>query len=192
LGASYQCTGYVKPKADLNSITSTGFSAVNNLDKIDAIVCYIYGGAMDTAKDNTVSGLRKIRNFIQKCAHTNVLIGNARERFDLLASSCVSKEVVHYKLIKSFDYAQVVKVELQRDQFTAHEMHVTRQGKDVTARCLASAIRNIFVYHHWVSPIILKWGENQQDRDNDVQGLPGKTLFNGDSEITANKVQGVC
>jgi hypothetical protein len=89
-------------------------------------------------------------------------------------------------------YAQVVKVDLQREQFTAHGMHVNRQGKDVTARSLASAICNIFVYHHCDSPIILKWGENQQDRDSDVQGLPGKRLFNGDSEITANKVQGTC
>jgi hypothetical protein len=75
---------------------------VNNLHKNDVVI--VYGGAMDIAKDNTACGLRTIRNFIQKCAHTNVLIVNGRERFDLLAS-CVNKKVAHYnrkmsKLIK--------------------------------------------------------------------------------------------
>ncbi|PNF41874.1 hypothetical protein B7P43_G15717 [Cryptotermes secundus] len=174
LGSSYQCTGYVKPNADLNIITSTASSAVKNLDKNDVVI--MYGGAMDIARDNTASGLRSIRKFVQKCMHTNVLILNAHERFDLLATSCVNKEVVHYnrkmsKLIKCFDYAQVVKVDLQREQFTAHGMHVNRQGKDVTARCLVSAIRSIFIYRQCDSPIILKLGEDQQDRGSDILGF---------------------
>jgi hypothetical protein len=103
---SYHCTGYVKPNADLNIITSSGSLAVKTLDKNDIVI--IYGSAMDIARDITASGLRPIRQFIQKCAHTNVLILNAHARSDLLASSCVNKEVAHFsrkmsKLIKYFD-----------------------------------------------------------------------------------------
>jgi hypothetical protein len=92
-----------------------------------------------------------IRKCIQKCAHTNVLILNACERCDILTSSCVNKEAVHYnrkmsKLIKCFDYAQMVKVDLQCEHFMAHGTHVNRQGKDI------SAIRNIFVHRHYDSP----------------------------------------
>jgi hypothetical protein len=94
------------------------------------------------------------------------------------------------KLIKCFDYAQVVKVDLQREQFTANGMHVNRQGKDVTARCLVLAIRNIFIHRHCGSPIILNWGEDQQDRGRNVSS--GKRMINGDSELTANKLQGKC
>jgi hypothetical protein len=126
-----------------------------------------------------------------------VLILNAHERSDLLASSCVNKGVVHLnrkmrKLIKYFDYAKVVKVDLQRGQFTAHGMHVKRQGKEVTAQYLVSAIRNVLVNRHCDSPIILKWREDQQDGDNNVLGLVGKCMFNGDSEVTASKDQGKC
>jgi hypothetical protein len=49
-----------------------------------------------------------------------VLILNAPVRFDLSAWSCVNEEVCHFnrkmiKLIKPFDYAQVVNVNLQRE-----------------------------------------------------------------------------
>jgi hypothetical protein len=99
LGSSYQCTGYVKPNADLNIITSTASLAVKNLDKNDDVI--VYGGAIDIAGDNTASGLRSIRKSVQKCAHTNVLILNAREIYDLLATSCVNKEVAHYNRMMS-------------------------------------------------------------------------------------------
>jgi hypothetical protein len=46
----------------------------------------------------------------------------------------------------------------------AHGMHVNRQGKDVTAQCLVSAIHNIFIHRHCALPIILNWGEDQQDK----------------------------
>jgi hypothetical protein len=70
---------------------------------------------MDIARNNTASGLWAIRKVIQECMHTNVLILNACERSDLLTSSCVNKEAVHYnrkmcKLIKCLDYAQMLKV----------------------------------------------------------------------------------
>jgi ActR/RegA family two-component response regulator len=82
----------------------------------------VYGGAMDIARDNTGSGLRLIRKFVQKCADTNVLILNAHERFDLSATSCVSKEAVDYnskisELINGFDFVQVVKVNLNRQHY---------------------------------------------------------------------------
>jgi hypothetical protein len=41
-------------------------------------------------------------------------------------------------------------------------------------------------------PIILKWGEAQQDSNSDVQGLSDKRMPNGDSELIPNKVQGRC
>jgi hypothetical protein len=65
-------------------------------------------------------------------------------------------------------------------------MHVNRQGKDVTTQCLLSAIRNIFVCCHCDLPIILKWGEDQQDRDSDVQGPSRKRMPNGDSELISD------
>jgi hypothetical protein len=85
-----------------------------------------------------------------------------------------------------------VKVDLQREQFTAHGMHVNRQGKDVVARYLVSAIRNVLVNRHCDSPIILKWREDQQDGYNNVLGLVEKCMFNGDSEVTASMDQGKC
>jgi hypothetical protein len=84
----------------LNIITRTGISEVKTLDK-------------NVARDNTARGLRSVQQFIQKCAHTNVLILNAPVRFDLSATSYVNRKMA--KLIKPFDYAQVVNVNLQRE-----------------------------------------------------------------------------
>jgi hypothetical protein len=135
LGPFYHCIGYVKPNANLNIITSTGMSALKTHDENDAAI--VYGGALHSARDNTARGLLSIRHFIQKHAHTNVLISNAPVRCNL-SSSCVKTEVVHFhrkmnKLIKSSDYAQVVNVNLQREQFTTHGMHLSKQGNDFTA-----------------------------------------------------------
>jgi hypothetical protein len=132
LGSSYHCTGYVKPNADLNIIISTGISEVKTLDKNDVVI--VYGGTLDIARDKTTRGLFYIQQFIKKSVHTNVLILNAPARFDLSASSCINKEVIHFnrkmlKLIKPFDYAQMVNVNLQREQFATHGMHINRQGK---------------------------------------------------------------
>jgi hypothetical protein len=94
LGPYYYCTGYVKPNADLNIITRTGILEVKTLVKNDVFI--VYGGALDVARDNTARWLLSIQQFIQKCAHTNVLILNAPVRFDLSATSCVHKEVFHF------------------------------------------------------------------------------------------------
>jgi hypothetical protein len=143
---------------------------VKTLDKNDVIV---YGGALDIARDNTTRGLLSIQRFIQKCVHTNVLIVNAPVRSDLSASSCVNKEVFHFnrkmmKPIKPFDYAQVVNVNFQREQFMTHGMHLNRQGKNVTAQYMASVIHNTFINCYCVSPITLKWRKDQQDGDINV------------------------
>jgi hypothetical protein len=111
---------------------------------------------------DTARGLSSIQQLIKNNAHTNILIINAPARFDLSASSCVNKEVIHFnrkirKLIKPFDYVQMVNVDLQREQFTMHGMHVNRQGKDITARHLATIIKNTFTEHRCDSPIILNW-----------------------------------
>jgi hypothetical protein len=40
--------------------------------------------------------------------------------------------------------------------------------------------------------MILKWGEDQQDKGSNVQESPGKRMFNGNSESTTKKPQGKC
>jgi hypothetical protein len=87
----------------------------------------LYGGALDIARNNAIRGLSSIQQFIKNNAHTNVLIINAPARFDLSATSCVNKEGIHFN----------------------------RQGKDITARYLATIINNIFNKHRCDSPIIL-------------------------------------
>jgi hypothetical protein len=158
LGPFYHCTGYVKPNADLDITTSTETLEIKTLVKNDVIV---YGGALDIARDKNTRGLLSIQQFIQKCEHTNVLILNAPIRFDLSASSCVKKEVIHFnrkmiKLIKPSDYDQVMNVNLQREPFMTHGMHLNMHGKNVTAQYVASVIHNIFINHYCDSPVILK------------------------------------
>jgi hypothetical protein len=178
LGSSYRCTGYVKPNADLNIITTTGTSEVKPPDKNHVVI--IYYGALDIARHNTTRGLFSIQQFIKNSEHTNVIILNAPARFDLSASSCVNKEVIHFnrkmlKLIKPLDYAQMVNVNRQREQFTTHGMHINRKRKDVTARYLATIIHSIFIKRLCYFPLILKWREDRHNGDvNNVTTCRGK------------------
>jgi hypothetical protein len=90
LRSSYCCTGYVKPNADLNTLTSTRISEVKTLNKNDDVI--IYGGAMDIAR-NTMNGLSVLLKIIKNSAHTNVILLSALQRFGLSPTSCVNKEM---------------------------------------------------------------------------------------------------
>jgi hypothetical protein len=71
-------------------------------------------------------------------------------------------------------------------------MHINRQGKDVTARYLATVMHNIFIKCHCDSPIILKWREDHHDGDVNVLGLVERSILSGDSELAIVDEQGKC
>jgi predicted metallo-beta-lactamase superfamily hydrolase len=99
------------------------------------------------------------------------MIMGAPPRFDLPMTSCVNEEVkvVNTKLqkvAKMFKHGQVISLSEQRDHYTNHGLHMNATGKDWTANCLATKIKEIFVQRRTESAIMLKWkAENQVERN---------------------------
>jgi RNase H-fold protein (predicted Holliday junction resolvase) len=110
----------------------------------------IWGGTNDIVKNETNNGLAHITNFVNSRKHTNIVIVGAPVRFDLLATSCVNKEVIAYnknvhKRVKQFECVKVIGSELQRKYFTKHSLHMNRAGKEQMAQKIAEQVRETFL-----------------------------------------------
>jgi hypothetical protein len=53
-------------------------------------------GANYVSKNNTVTGLMNILQFIKNSTHINIIMVNVAYRYDLSASSCMNTEVISF------------------------------------------------------------------------------------------------
>ena len=103
---------------------------------------------------------------MERHSHTNILVVNVPNRFDLGAHSCVNYEVnaVNRKLdkhMKSFQNATTVEVTSDRENFTKHGLHLNRKGKEQAAKTIVSSIQDIFKLQKKGS-IKISWKEEQK------------------------------
>ena len=78
-----------------------------------------------------------------------VLVVNAPNRFDLETHSYVNYEVNAFnrkldKHMTSFQNATTVEVTSDRDNFTTHDLHLNRKGKEQAEKTSVSSIKEIF------------------------------------------------
>jgi hypothetical protein len=66
--------GIVKPGSDLAVITHTANRDISTLIKQDFVV--LSGGTRDVGRNESQKGLCKMRNFVERHIHTNVLVGS--------------------------------------------------------------------------------------------------------------------
>jgi len=80
-----------------------------------------------------MKALPSILQFAKNSEHTNVIIMDAPHRFDVGASSCVN-EVNAFngklnKIIKPYDHASQLNLNIQGEHFTKHGMHMNGRLK---------------------------------------------------------------
>jgi hypothetical protein len=63
--------GVIKPGADLITITKTAEEEVKILTTKDAAV--VCGGSKDVGKNESMYGLRQLKDFVRKNSHTNII-----------------------------------------------------------------------------------------------------------------------
>jgi hypothetical protein len=148
LGETSEITGYVKPGTGLETITNTAREEIGNLTKEDVIL--MWGGSNDIGKNASPAGLKHISNFAKCMSHTNIMTMNAPHRYDLLASSCVNKEVEVFnrkleKIMKVCDNTKVIELNLNRDHLTQHGLHMNAARKALIAHKIADV--HSFIYH---------------------------------------------
>lgn len=125
-------TGYVKPNASTKDIVESAKSDITKLTKNDFVV--VWGGTNDISKNNAAHAIRNLTSLANKCSHTNVLLISAPHRHDLIASSCVNKEVKSFncrlkKRMGIFKNVRIIDVNLDRNKFTRHGLHLNNSGK---------------------------------------------------------------
>ena len=84
--------------------------------------------------------------------------------FDLLPTSCVNNEVINFnrqlkKRIAPFNNVKVLEIDLEREYFTNHGLHLNSSGKEYIAQKLARAISS-FLKKEKASPVSLHWKDN--------------------------------
>jgi hypothetical protein len=71
-----------------------------------------------------------------------------RDIFTLLLYSCVNKEVEAFntklgKMVKAFEHTTLIKLDLNRELFTKHGLHMNNKGKELVTRKIISTIKHI-------------------------------------------------
>jgi hypothetical protein len=159
---SYEVIGYVSPGAGLEVITNSANKELDHLSQDDLVV--VCGGSNNISKNNSMKGLICATKFIQHRRHTNVLLINAPQRYDLEESSCVNKKVKTFNrklshIVKKYNHANVITIGKKREQYTKHGLHMNKKGKEYLSRAIADKIYKLFE-HQMRTPITLKWNEN--------------------------------
>jgi len=72
LNDNYRCSGFVRPGANIDTLTSSTTEYIKHLTNNDIIV--FWGGTNDVSKNNSHDGLKHITNFVKVNSHTNIIL----------------------------------------------------------------------------------------------------------------------
>jgi capsular polysaccharide biosynthesis protein len=86
-----------------------------------------------------------LNEFIDQRNNTNIVIAKIPHRHDLLATSCINKEVQNFnkklhKIMKNKDNVRILDHEPTREDFTQHGLHVNATGKTKVAKFMSQNI----------------------------------------------------
>lgn len=166
-----EVSGLVKPGMCLDVITTSAKEEMKKMTKKDTVV--IWGGSNDIARNNTDNGLRHLQQFVERNDQTNIIVMNALHRHDLPTTSCVNSEVVNFnrklkKRLKVYNHVKVNEIDLNRDNFTRHGLHLNGKGKEAAVRKIAAILHSKLILPS--TPIALQWNDDQSqglDQPND-------------------------
>jgi len=158
LGEQYNISSFVKPTAPMSEITKMAKEEIKNLKGDDTLV---WGGANDISKNNSTRALKLLSEFIIEHKEINMVVINSPHRQDLLPNSCVNQEVNTFnrklsKIMKLHPNAQVLEVELDRNHFTRHGLHLNSERKSQLSQKLSLLIQN-FKTSNQEEPIPAPW-----------------------------------
>jgi hypothetical protein len=187
LGETFKVTGGVKPGTRLKVITNTANKEIDKLTREGVVV--VWGGVNDIRKYASNDDLKYISNFAEHSRLTNIVIMNAPHRYHLVTPSCVNSEVKVFnrKLLKRkkrFDHIEIIDVNLNREHFTQHGLHMNVAGKQLIAQRLANSIRRSRT-RQTTPPISLKWKEHPTEISQEENEVEGKS----DSVLDRKKIE---
>ena len=171
---TFEVTGYVKPGSGSKIVTETASVEVQKLSKKDVVI--VWGGTNDISRNNSSQGLRHLSDFVQNLSNTNVVLMCAPHRHDLSETALVNTEVKVFnrklkKIMKGFENSRVIDINMDRNLFTQHGLHMNASGKTEIAKVIVGAVEDI-LQHRQHSSIKLKWKEDSIPTETVSSSLP--------------------
>jgi hypothetical protein len=143
LNETFEVMGTVMPGSRLEHIMNSARSDISHLSRKDFVV--VWGGANDISKNESNSGLKYLRKFALRNKHTNIIAVAPPHRYDLPDFPCVNQETQVFKRklrkqLKDMQHIHIVDVNLTRDEFTRHGLHLNHLGKERIAKTIEQSI----------------------------------------------------
>jgi len=150
LSSEYKVSSYIKPGARMSEITKTAREELKSLKCEDLVI--VWGGANDIGKNNTKEALKLLLDFVIEHKDLKVVVLNSSHRHDLLPHSCINLEVKKFnrklnKIMKLHSKVKVMELELDRNHFTRHGLHLNSEGKKLVSQKLAMVVQNFAIKH---------------------------------------------
>ena len=146
LNETFEVMGSVMPGSRLEHITSLAHSDISHMNRNYFVV--VWGGTNDISKNESNSGLKYLRKFALHNKHTNIIAVAPPHRYDLPDFSCVNQEAHVFKRklhkqLKDMQHIHIVDVNLTRDEFTRHGLHLNYLGKVRIAKTIEQSINTL-------------------------------------------------
>jgi len=146
LSSDFEVCGSISPGAGMETIRDTARMEIQQLTKKDVVVQWV--GSNDIAWNNSLIGLKHIREFLINNNHTNVILMTAPHRHDLTTDSCINKEVEEFnkklhKKVERLEKVEIIDAINERNFYTRHGQHMNLTGKDNISKKIAATIEHL-------------------------------------------------
>lgn len=165
LNNDFDLKGFVKPGADITTLTSSITMDTKHLTLKDILV--FWGGANDVSKNKSQDGLKSLTKLVEQFNYTNITLMGVPNRHDLPDWSCVNNEIATFntklkKLMKPYNHVMILETDHDRKFYTRQGMHMNNLGKERTATGVAEEATKILMTQERI--INLQW-ENTKDKN---------------------------
>ena len=160
LNETFEVMGSVMPGSRLEHITNLARNDLSHMNRNDFVV--VWGGTNGISKNESNSDLKYLRSFALRNKHINIIAVAPPHRYDLPDFSCVNQETEVFKRklrkhLKDMQHVHVVDVNLTREEFTRHGLHLNYLGKEKMAKTLEHSIKALLTTRN--PTISLNWKE---------------------------------
>jgi hypothetical protein len=113
-----------------------------------------------------------LKSFINHRSNTNILGLAAPHKHDLQETSCINNEVQVFnrklhKIFKERNNVKILDINLHRNNFTQHGLHLNTTGKEKVAKTIAKSIKQF-----WVKKKIIPVSVEEEGNPKDVWPEP--------------------
>ena len=131
----------------MNEVINTVREELKTLNSDDLVV--VWGGANDIRKNNMKEALNSVSKFVNENKELNVVLINSPHRYDMLPESCVNQEVMKFnrqirKIMELQSKVKILELNLDRNCFTTHGLHLNTKGKKLVSQDLALLAQQLF------------------------------------------------